>query len=298
MNNLSAKDIMHRDVVCVREDASLSECIDLICERHISGLPVIDAAGALVGIISQTDLLRREKEILHEREVRPLQDRGPGIEALLGRDLVRDVMSRQVVYASEDAPVDSLIDTMSARRIHRLVITSAGRIVGIVTAMDLAEVILRQREAAKRGAEFRRDYSHIYTNKHEKLVLRVEHIERMKTLIQLRDLQREHEGGKAISISDVVNACLDFVFEHPVDLRQLRDPAQLHALIAEEVCASVARDMRSHPPARVTQGEPLQWIYITRPAPPPACVPPPRNVGAAAAADSRLLDFLRPEWAG
>jgi CBS domain-containing protein len=248
---LFAKDIMQRNVAFVRENVPVSDCINILVNRHISGLPVVDAARQLVGIVSQTDLLRHGG---HRQDCR----------------LVRDVMSRQVVYADSDTPLHSLAEAMLSRHIHRLLVTSASRVVGIVTSMDVASVLLRQKTALKHMAEFRREYSRIYSNKHEKLVLRLEHIEQMKAMVKQHASKRGQEGGEPLSMSDIVNSCLDFIFESPIDLCGVGNPENLRDIVAAEVCARLASDLRTEPILSVNDPA-IPGIMITRAAP---CRPP------------------------
>lgn len=264
MLRLVAKDIMRRDVFLVHEDAFISECINILIERRISGLPVVDAGKNLVGIVSQTDLIRHEKDLLDALRAGGHGGSMEDAVGLLGARRVRDVMVRRVVYADEDTELFSLVGTMLTRGIHRLLVTSGTKVVGIVTSMDVAGVLLRQNAAVKQGAEFRHEYSRIYSNKHERLVLRLEHIERMDALLKHHAFERAQEGGggEPLSISDIVNACLDFVFERPIDFRGIGDPGCLRDLIAEEVCAQLVHDLQTRPAG--------QGIRMTRPIAPAA----------------------------
>jgi CBS domain-containing protein len=139
-----AADIMEKDVVTVRDNQTLKELAQLFITRRISGAPVIDAAGRLVGVVSQTDLVRRDREAQPPHEAPAYHQ---DIDRWLGRQgfqveapdyaMVRDVMTPVVLSAAADTPVEDLARLMTSKRIHRLVIMSGERLAGIVTSMDV-----------------------------------------------------------------------------------------------------------------------------------------------------------------
>ena len=81
---------------------------------------------------------------------------------------------------------------------------------------------------------FRKRYEGLYSNKHERLVLRVEHIEEMRRLVNEHNRECPGRGGP-LSVSDIVNAALDFALEHPVAYQYSVDPDQLRETLAKEV---------------------------------------------------------------
>lgn len=89
-----------------------------------------------------------------------------------------------------------------------------------------------------------RSYSELYSNKHEKLLLRADHIDRMDAIRRNFNKQRIHEGRRSLTSSDIVNACLDFVFEHPIPFHRLADADTLRELIAEHVYRDVVSRWR------------------------------------------------------
>lgn len=95
------------------------------------------------------------------------------------------------------------------------------------------------REAQDAIPEPARSYSELYSNKHEKLLLRADHIDRMDAIRRNFNRQRIHEGRRSLTTSDIVNACLDFVFEHPIPFHRLADADTLRELIAEHVYRDV-----------------------------------------------------------
>ncbi len=89
-----------------------------------------------------------------------------------------------------------------------------------------------------------RSFSELYSNKHEKLLLRADHIDRMDAIRRNFNKQRIHEGRRSLTSSDIVNACLDFVFEHPIPFHRLADADTLRELIAEHVYRDVVSRWR------------------------------------------------------
>ena len=139
-----ASDIMRTDVVTVREDQTLKELAQVLLDHHISGAPVVDGKGRLVGVVSQTDLVRRDREQTEPREA-PAYHRE--VDQWLGKRgfeiespdyaRVHDVMTPAVLSADIHVSVKDLARRMTEKHIHRLVITRRGKLAGIVTSMDI-----------------------------------------------------------------------------------------------------------------------------------------------------------------
>lgn len=155
---MKAKDIMRRKVVTVSGEMTLRELAKLFVEKRISGAPVVDGRQKLIGVVSQTDLVRYERETGVARAV-PAYYRDHE-EWVLARGLqledpdfsrVEDIMTPAVLTADEMTPVTELAKTMLRRRIHRLVITRDGRLKGIVTTTDMLRALLDS--ATKRRGE-------------------------------------------------------------------------------------------------------------------------------------------------
>jgi CBS domain-containing protein len=123
-----AKDLMHTDVVTVREDLLVGDLCDILQVAHVNGLPVLSADGELVGIVTEQDVLYGTMGG---------RDTGEGASPLL----VRDIMTSPAVCATEDTDVVELCQLMSGMRIHRIPIVSEGRVTGMVTALDLVRAV-------------------------------------------------------------------------------------------------------------------------------------------------------------
>ncbi len=114
---MQARDIMTANVVTVREDTTIEDAARLLARHRISGLPVVSLDGALIGLISELDLISRP---------------GP---------LVSDVMSRSVISVTSETEVEQISDLLASRRIRRVPVVQDGKLVGIVSRSDLVRQI-------------------------------------------------------------------------------------------------------------------------------------------------------------
>lgn len=143
---MRAHQIMTRNVMTVTPDTSITEAAAKMLDNHISGLPVVDATGKLVGIVSDGDFVRRSEIGTQRRRGRWLQFLiGPGKAAsefvrASGRK-VGEVMTLDPITASEDSTLESLVETMETRNIKRLPIMQGDRIAGIVTRTNLLRAV-------------------------------------------------------------------------------------------------------------------------------------------------------------
>ncbi|MBR0900675.1 CBS domain-containing protein [Bradyrhizobium tropiciagri] len=138
--------VMTRNVITVGTDTSILEAATLMMDHHISGLPVVDGAGKLLGVVSESDFLRRSEIGTQRRRPRWLQFLvGPGLAAdeflhERGRR-VGAIMSGDPVTVTEETPLQELVDVMEKKRIKRVPVTRNGRLVGMVTRSDLLRAV-------------------------------------------------------------------------------------------------------------------------------------------------------------
>lgn len=146
-----ARDLMTRDVVVVHPETPLRRVVQIMAERHVSGLPVVDAAGKLVGTLTEGDLVRW-REGLPEREEKWLETLSQGFElapafvaALRAeRHTVRHAMQgAEVVTIPEDMPAREIAALMHAKGVKRLPVVTDGKLVGIVARSDLVRGLAR-----------------------------------------------------------------------------------------------------------------------------------------------------------
>src|SRR5215471_9800370 len=122
---MRAADVMTPDPTCISPDASITDAIRLMLERKFSGLPVVDGSGAVVGIVTEGDLLRRTETGTQRRRPRWIEFFiGPGRLAeeyvQASGHKVGEVMTQPVQTISEGTPVDEIVGIMEKHQIKRL----------------------------------------------------------------------------------------------------------------------------------------------------------------------------------
>lgn len=144
---MNVGEVMTLDVVAVTPDTTVRDAAALMLKEHISGLPVINDAHALVGIVTEGDFLRRA-------EIGTQKARPRWLEFLLGPAAlaaeyvhthsrkVADVMTRSVVVANEDMALDEAVSLMEKNRIKRLPVVRSGRVVGMISRANLLRAIV------------------------------------------------------------------------------------------------------------------------------------------------------------
>ena len=148
-------DIMHRDVLAVDADWPLDKLAGFLTDNSISGAPVTDEHGELIGVVSLTDLVRHnsmtdkdtdannthdvylyelerhvsneELRVFHAQYESPIQ--------------VREIMTPMIFKVSEKDSVKDVAETMLKGNIHRVFVTRKGKLKGIITALDMLQVI-------------------------------------------------------------------------------------------------------------------------------------------------------------
>lgn len=143
-------DVMSHDPLMVKPETPIKDAIKLLAERQISGLPVVDQAGKLVGVISETDLLWQEtgvtlptyimfldSVIYLENPARHDQE----LHKALGQT-VGEVMSGAPLTITPDEPLRKAAKLMQEKSIRRLAVTDeAGKVIGIVTPGDIVRTM-------------------------------------------------------------------------------------------------------------------------------------------------------------
>ncbi len=150
MSELRAKDVMESDVISVNSDDNLQSVSELFSSQQITGAPVVNESGALVGVISQSDLLHFvSSDGESRRPENAYYIEGPfwyselisdSLEKLQGT-IVAELMSPEVVSVGPDDRVGDVAITMRRKHIHRVIVTEEGKVVGIITALDLLKIL-------------------------------------------------------------------------------------------------------------------------------------------------------------
>jgi CBS domain-containing protein len=143
---MRAIDVMTRDVVTVHPETDVAEAIKLLIKHDISALPVVDAAGELIGIISEADLVHRV-EIGTEKH-RPWWQEAVVGGASLAEDFAKshgkkvgEVMTSEVISATEDSSLADLAALLERKRLKRVPIVRGGKLVGIVSRINLIQAL-------------------------------------------------------------------------------------------------------------------------------------------------------------
>ncbi|HLX58562.1 MAG TPA: CBS domain-containing protein [Ktedonobacteraceae bacterium] len=115
-----ASDIMTHKVYTIHPEASVQETAQLLYDKRISGLPVLDAGGSIMGIITEADIISK-----------------------VDRDglCVADIMSREVITVNEEMLVNEIAALLTERRIKRVPVVCDGKLVGIVSRGDIVHAV-------------------------------------------------------------------------------------------------------------------------------------------------------------
>ncbi len=143
---MQARDIMTSDVVTVRPDTPVPDVARLLVERHISGVPVVDALKRVVGIVTEGDLMRRselgtEKHRSHWLEVL-VSNVQLASEYLRARGRTAgEVMTHDVVQVAPDTPITMIVNIFEKNRIKRVPVIDGDKLVGIVSRGNLIQAL-------------------------------------------------------------------------------------------------------------------------------------------------------------
>jgi CBS domain-containing protein len=143
---MQVRDVMTLNVISVKGDESILKAARLMLQNRISGLPVVDANGALVGIVTEGDFLRRSELGTGRHRPKWLEFLvGPGRLAneyvhQSGRK-VAEVMTPEPLTVGEDDPLEMVVHLMERRRIKRLPVMRSGRMVGIISRANLMHAL-------------------------------------------------------------------------------------------------------------------------------------------------------------
>jgi CBS domain-containing protein len=152
-----AREVMTANPIVVPASMPVEDCARLLLEKRISAVPVVDAAGGVIGIISEGDLIRRRETGTERRYSWWLELVSD--PQTMARDFVKsgghkvsDVMTRQVVSVTEDTPLAAIAGILEKRHIKRVPVVREGKLVGIVSRADLVRALLLGRPVPAAGA--------------------------------------------------------------------------------------------------------------------------------------------------
>jgi CBS domain-containing protein len=124
-----AKDIMTKEIITVSPTTSVKKLAMTLVKNQISGAPVVDKSGKIIGVVSEADIVGKK-----------------------GKD-VRAIMSKKVISATEDTPVDAVAQLMTTHKITRLPVMRNDKVIGIVSRADIVNAIAMGKHIALRTAD-------------------------------------------------------------------------------------------------------------------------------------------------
>jgi CBS domain-containing protein len=158
LNTLRVEDFMTRRVVTVTPETPILAVAKLMLDNHISGLPVVDASARVVGIISETDLLREDGKSANGS---PWLQMVAGAEgptsdpAQLGARKVDEIMSRAPVTVALNASIAEACRLLAQHRVKRLPVIQDGKLAGIIGRADLVRAFAQSAEKSAAPAPIR-----------------------------------------------------------------------------------------------------------------------------------------------
>lgn len=126
---MRARDIMTHSVITITPDATIHDAARLLTEYHISGAPVIDGEGKMIGLVTEADLISKDGAT------------------------VADIMTTRVITAQEDTPVEQIAQMLTSNHFKRLPVTRGERLVGVVSRADIVRMMASRWVCQVCGAE-------------------------------------------------------------------------------------------------------------------------------------------------
>ena len=128
---LTVADIMQADVRTIGEDEPVAEAIVALADGHISGLPVMNRGGQLVGVVSSTDILAAEAESVEDG----------GLNRVVTHTRVAEIMTRHPKSVEPSVPVKVAAQEMLYLDVHRLLVVKDGQLLGVVSQSDIVRAV-------------------------------------------------------------------------------------------------------------------------------------------------------------
>ena len=151
-----ARDIMQRDVVQLHTDASIKSAIETFEEYSISGAPVVNEAGELVGVLSDSDIVKTEHLENEELKLKrteyyfanPLEELDEPYFSteeyspeVLGEETVGEWMTPHVISVAPEASLSDVCTLMTQERIHRVFVVKEKKLLGVISTLDIVKCL-------------------------------------------------------------------------------------------------------------------------------------------------------------
>jgi CBS domain-containing protein len=129
---MKVAELMQTQVQTIRFDATLADVVETLSDGHITGVPVVDRHGKMLGVVSTTDVLEAQAESIAGKAA--WEDR-----------MVGDVMTRPPLTIGENAGVHEAAQRMLYAEVHRLFVEKGGELVGVISQTDIVRALAAQR---------------------------------------------------------------------------------------------------------------------------------------------------------
>ena len=132
---MKVAELMRTELKTVRDDATIAEAIVTLADARVSGVPVLDPTGRLVGVLSTTDILEAEAETSSADER----------EHLFESTLVKEIMTLRPYVIAPDADVREAAQQMLYLEVHRLFVEDEGKLAGVLSQSDVVRAVATSR---------------------------------------------------------------------------------------------------------------------------------------------------------
>ncbi len=146
----TAKQLMTTAIISVTPETSVKELASILASNKISGVPVLDSAGALVGVVTENDLIDQGKK-LHIPTVITILDSFFFLESTEKMDkemkkiagaTVADICSTELITVGPEASLEEIATIMAEKRVHTLPVVDDGQLVGIIGRRDIIQALI------------------------------------------------------------------------------------------------------------------------------------------------------------
>jgi CBS-domain-containing membrane protein len=147
---LTARDIMNSEVITITDESTVKELARVLAIHQISGVPVINDKGKLVGVVTESDLIYQTKKV-HIPTVITILDSvfylenpdkmGDEMKKMAGTK-VKDILTSSPVTVTEDTPMDEIATIMAEKNMHTLPVVNKGGLVGVIGKKDIIRTLI------------------------------------------------------------------------------------------------------------------------------------------------------------
>lgn len=147
---LTARDIMNSEVITITDESTIKELARILTIHQISGVPVINDQGKLVGVVTESDLIYQTKKVHIPTMITILDsvfylenpDRiGDEMKKMAGTK-VKDILTSKPVTVTENTPLDEIATIMAEKNMHTLPVVNKGGLVGVIGKKDIIRTLI------------------------------------------------------------------------------------------------------------------------------------------------------------